>query len=132
MIRWKEYSAVLVFLAFVGAAVLAVVSGPTIGHTQDLAWHPAVNLSLKDPAEIRSKLHLHGKTIGDVHPTEAVFGQRFVSTKDGHEWIFDGEQWVPHDNTVDDYYKNLSTLKKTFTGQASACPAAPPGQLNAP
>jgi len=130
MIRWKMFSAVLVVLAFVGAAALALVSDPSIGQAvQDdwYQWHPAKNLSNHDPAEVKAKFKLRGKTKGDVHPTEAVFGQIFVNTGNGREWIYDGVQWVPHDSTVEAYYEYLETVDKTPPGQE--CKVTPPGQV---
>ena len=41
-------------------------------------------------------------------PAKALFGQRFFSKADNRTYIFDGIQWVPRDNTVDDYYASLS------------------------
>ena len=110
----------------IGAAAVLLVAGPRISLAQQEDWHPAENQSFKDPAEIRGKFHLRGKTRGNVFPTEAIFGQIFVNTKDGREWIFDGQQWVPHDNTVDAYYEYLKTVKKSLPGQQCS-PAAPQG-----
>ncbi len=115
MDRFKIYSAVLIVLSAVLSA--AVVSIPGVGHTDQPQWHPAKNISFDDPAEVRRKVSLRGKTKGSTHPAEAVFGQIFVNTQDGSEWIFDGEQWVPHDNTVDAYYEYLKTIDKTPPGQ---------------
>ncbi len=125
MDRLKTFSAVLIILTIVVvAASLLVVSSPGIGHTEQPQWHPAKNISFDDPAVVRSKVNLRGKTIGSEHPTEAVFGQIFVNTQDGREWIFDGGQWVPHDSTVDAYYEYLKTVDKTPPG-LECKPASP-------
>jgi hypothetical protein len=42
-------------------------------------------------------------------PANALFGQRFFSKADKRTYIYDGNQWVPHDKTVDDYYASQST-----------------------
>lgn len=38
-------------------------------------------------------------------PTNAVFGMIYINTTDNREYIYDGADWVPHDKTVDDFYK---------------------------
>ena len=32
----------------------------------------------------------------------------YFNTVNGREWIYDGARWVPHDETVDDFYKALA------------------------
>ena len=40
-------------------------------------------------------------------PKNAIFGQYYTDPT-GRKWIYDGAQWVPHDNTVEDYYAQLN------------------------
>ena len=116
MARWRICSVILIVLAVAATLALAGVSSArqNIGKdAQWYQWHPAENWSYKNPDTVKLKFKLSGKTIGSGHPTEAIFGQIFVDTRNGREWIFDGMQWVPHDDTVDDYYEFLDTVKKT-------------------
>lgn len=116
MDRWRIYSAILIVLAVAGTLAFAGVSSATQNIGKDAhwyKWYPAENWSYKDQGKVRLKFMSKGKTIGTGHPTEAIFGQIFVDTRNGREWIFDGMQWVPHDDTVDDYYEFLDTVKKT-------------------
>ena len=44
---------------------------------------------------------------------KTLVGQIYQDAATGREWIYDGAQWVPHDDTVDEYYEFLKTVKKT-------------------
>ena len=44
-------------------------------------------------------------------PTYAVFGMIYINTTDNREYIYDGAQWVPHDQTVDAYYQTITSRK---------------------
>lgn len=41
-------------------------------------------------------------------PAKALFGMKYKDTATGRVYIYDGANWVPYDNTVDDYYKALA------------------------
>ncbi len=45
----------------------------------------------------------HGKVRSETPPPKAVFGMIWNNTKSQRDYIFNGNEWVPHDNTVDDY-----------------------------
>ena len=119
MDRWRIYLAILILLAFAGTLAPAGVSSAkqkmSIGKDAHwYQWYPAENWSYKNQDKVRLKFASKGKTSGFAHPKEAIFGQIFIDTRNGREWIFDGMQWVPHDDTVDDYYAFLATFKKTL------------------
>jgi hypothetical protein len=118
MARWRTYSVILILLALVATLGFVDTSSAKQGNAkakdaQWYQWHPAENWSYKHEDKVRQKFNSKGKTSGTIFPSEAIFGQIFVDTSDGREWIFDGMQFVPHDDTVDDYYKFIATLKKT-------------------
>lgn len=116
MDRRRIYIAILILLAIAGTLGPAGVSSANQKVGKDAEWYqwyPAVNWSYKNPDTVKLKFKLKGKERGATHPKDAIFGQIFVDTRDGREWIFDGMQWVPHDETVDDYYDFLKTFKKT-------------------
>ena len=116
MARWRIYSVILIVLAVAATLALAGVSSAKQTISKDAKWyqwHPAENWSYRNPDKVMLKFQLKGKTTGATHPKEAIFGQVFLDTSNGREWIFDGMQWVPHDDTVDDYYEFLKTVKMT-------------------
>jgi predicted CxxxxCH...CXXCH cytochrome family protein len=60
--------------------------------------------------------------------------QLYFNTSNGREWIYDGARWVPHDATVDSYYKELAskgpegTLRAVQPGGAAlTVPFSPTG-----
>lgn len=56
-------------------------------------------------------LPLRGKPRLAAAPSNAVFGMIYINSADNREYIFDGAEWVPHDSTVDDYYRNKAGQK---------------------
>jgi len=52
-----------------------------------------------------------GKIVGTVAPAQAAFGMIFVNKQTGRQYIYDGAQWVPHDNTVDAFYAEQAKHK---------------------
>ncbi|GFO61727.1 hypothetical protein GMST_40520 [Geomonas silvestris] len=60
--------------------------------------------SLAKNAELGA-LPVKGKVSGTTAPQAAAFGMRWFNTTENRSYIFDGADWVPHDNTVDDFYK---------------------------
>jgi hypothetical protein len=55
------------------------------------------------PDEVKH-LPRRGRVRSETAPPKAVFGMIWNDAKSQREYIFDGNEWVPHDNTVDDYY----------------------------
>jgi predicted CxxxxCH...CXXCH cytochrome family protein len=56
-------------------------------------------------------LPLRGKLQEAAPPAKAVFGMIYRNTANGREYIYDGRRWVPHDATVDDFYRATSSKK---------------------
>ena len=52
-------------------------------------------------------------------PTYAVFGMIYINTSNNREYIYDGAQWVPHDQTVDGYYSSIDSRKAKLAVTAS-------------
>lgn len=92
-------------LAVAGAMSLLVVSA--------YAEHPGANscscpnagptTTHATPAEVKD-LPRKARVKSETAPPKAVFGMIWYDTKNQREFIYDGNDWVPHDNTVDDYY----------------------------
>lgn len=62
-----------------------------------------------------------GKLKLSVPPQKALFGMIYINSSDNREYIFDGVRFVPHDSTVDDFYKALPPEKKVSLTQAEVC-----------
>jgi len=61
-------------------------------------------------------LPLKGKLRLAEAPDKAVIGMIYFNTTDKTEYIFDGSQWVPHDKTVDDFYKTKPAKTVAYMG----------------
>ena len=59
-----------------------------------------------------SALPIKGKLVSAVAPKKAAFGMIWFNTTENREYIFDGTQWVPHDQTVDDFYNSQALITK--------------------
>ena len=53
-----------------------------------------------------------------AEPADARVGQVYFNTTDKREYIYNGQEWVPHDASIDTYVLKKSNITKT--------PAAPP------
>jgi hypothetical protein len=58
-----------------------------------------------------------------AEPTEATVGQVYFNTTDKREYIYNGEEWVPHDASIDTY-----VLKKHRKSKVSKDPAPVNGE----
>jgi hypothetical protein len=63
---------------------------------------PAPATTLATGAEIDS-LPASGKLVSPTAPPKAVFGMIWIDSTTNQEYIFDGNGWVPHDQSVDSY-----------------------------
>jgi hypothetical protein len=70
--------------------------------------------ALAKPNEVKN-LPRRGKVRSVTPPQKAVFGMIWNDTKANREYIFDGNEWVPHDNTVDLHYASKKA-KSSNTG----------------
>lgn len=65
----------------------------------------------KDVSVLDSTASADGKPAGPAKaPKKALFGQHYKEPTTGRTWIFDGANWVPRDNTVEDYYNQLAAV----------------------
>lgn len=62
------------------------------------------NTTMAKGSEVNA-LPVKGKLISTTAPLKAVFGMIWVNSVENREYIFDGAQWVPHDQSVGDFYK---------------------------
>ncbi len=60
-------------------------------------------------------------TKSSTPPAKAAFGMKYKDTATGRVFIYDGANWVPYDNTVDDYYKALAAKKSVALVQDEVC-----------
>ena len=84
----------------------------------------AVSSSTAAPASVKS-LPKRGKQRLAAAPAYAVFGMIYINTTNNREYIYDGAQWVPHDQTVEDYYKAMDS-KRAMLPASEVFPTGPP------
>jgi hypothetical protein len=70
-----------------------------------------VNSPAQTTAAPVKALPKRGKQKLAAAPAYAVFGMIYVNTTENREYIYDGAQWVPHDQTVDAYYETIASRK---------------------
>jgi hypothetical protein len=56
----------------------------------------------------------------DAFPSRAAFGELRTSPTTGSEYIFDGAEWVPHDDTVEAYYEASDLLRNSAASRSKA------------
>ena len=71
-----------------------------------------VNIPTQAAAVKEKPLPQRGKQKLAVAPTYAVFGMIYIDTASNREYIYDGSQWVPHDQTVEEYYQVVDSRMK--------------------
>ena len=62
----------------------------------------------------------------DAFPARAGFGELRTSPATGREYIFDGAEWVPHDDTVEVYYEASDLLRASAASRSKAVVSAAP------
>ncbi len=92
-------------LAMTGAMSLLAVAAYAEHPGETSCSCPNVNPATTHatPDEVKD-LPRHGRVRSETAPPKALFGMIWNDTKSQREYIFDGNEWVPHDNSVDDYY----------------------------
>lgn len=90
-------------IAMIGAASLMIIA--SCGDESMSPQGSTTNsTTVAKGAEVNS-LPRSGKQVATVAPPKAVFGMIWVNSVENREYIFDGSQWVPHDQSVGDFYK---------------------------
>jgi hypothetical protein len=112
MIRRHLYSAGRNAVILFGAAIFPLVCG--CGNNSSSQQGAAVTTS-----SAKEALPAHGKLKQATPPTKAVFGMIYINTTNNLEYIYDGNEWVPHSNAVDSYYKT-KPLPQTVSKAASS------------
>lgn len=98
MIRWLLSSAVRTAVILSGAAVFPLVCG--CGNNSTSQQGAAATTS-----SLKEGLPAHGKLKQASPPSKAAFGMIYINTTDNREYIYDGNEWVPHSSAVDSFYK---------------------------
>ena len=62
-----------------------------------------------------------------AEPAEGKVGQVYFNTTDKREYIYNGQEWVPHDASIDTY-----VLKKSIIVTSPTAPAAASGGSSQP
>ncbi len=92
-------------------------AGPADG--QSATTLGKVTTRVATSAEV-SALPARGKQKLSAPPAVAVFGMIYIDANTGKEYIFDGNSWVPHDNTVDSFYAARKAESAAKTGAKTA------------
>jgi hypothetical protein len=58
---------------------------------------------------------------GSAAPAKAAFGMKYRDSATNRVFIYDGADWVPYDNTVDEYYKTKASQKTVALVQDEVC-----------
>ena len=105
MICWHMYPVVRNVLILSVASGLLLVSGCDEHYFSSRG--PAASNTPQSLAngETPTPLPPRGKQRLATAPNNALFGMIYINTTDNREYIYDGADWVPHDKTVDEFYK---------------------------
>ena len=114
MIHWRTYSGVrkVLIIIMMGVAAFLIVS--IYGYMQGPLEAVAKNLGMKNDLPLRGKLRQ------PAAPKNAVFGMIYINTRDNREYIFDGAQWVPHDYTVDEFYRQKEKIQSQIANDLAS------------
>ena len=104
MIGYCSYFRWWSFLALIALSVFLLVSG-----CGDESQSPQGTANSAINAAATKNLPLHGKVRLGKAPANPVFGMIWIDTTKNREYIYDGAQWVPHDQSVDAYYKSIAS-----------------------
>jgi hypothetical protein len=111
-------------LALIGAVSLMIIA--SCGDPSMSPQGSTTNGTTLAKGEDVSALPRSGRLTAAVAPSKAVFGMIWVNTAENREYIFDGADWAPHDQSVDAFYaaKNLkakNTAKTVALTQDEVC-----------
>jgi len=109
MIGRHQCSSVRSFLSLIAVVALLLIPGC---YEDELS---SQGTTVKNPPQTTAApvkaLPQRGKQRLAAAPTSAAFGMIYINTTNNREYIYDGAQWVPHDQTVDDYYSSTDSRK---------------------
>ncbi|WP_224981152.1 CxxxxCH/CxxCH domain c-type cytochrome [Geomonas agri] len=103
-------------LGLIGAASLMIIASCGDSSTPAQTAESNQQTVVAKGAEVNT-LPSKGKVTAAVAPAKAVFGMIWINTAENREYIFDGADWVPHDQSVDEFYaaKALETKNAAKT-----------------
>jgi predicted CxxxxCH...CXXCH cytochrome family protein len=110
MIGYGSYFRWGSFLALIAVSAFLLVSG-----CGDESQSPQVTATGASNVAATKTLPLHGKVRLASAPANPVFGMIWIDTTKSREYIYDGAQWVPHDSSVDAFYKTIAVSKITLS-----------------
>ncbi len=114
----KERNSLRNVVCFIGVLSLMLASG--CGNNPSTQQGSASGVSSTQEA-----LPARGKVSSASPPAKAVFGMIYINTTDKREYIFDGNDWVPHSKDVDSFYKTkpepLAVVKTYGYTAADSC-----------
>ena len=120
--KHQPVSLVRVVLAGLAATSLLTLSGCGDGSApSSLLGAAGTNTPQTQVAANANALPARGKVRAAVAPAKAVFGMIWVDTTKGREYIYDGEQWVPHDQSVTEFYQSQIARVALSMVQTDVC-----------
>lgn len=124
MVRRPLSSRVCIVLALI--AMSAFLFGPGCYDEELSVRGSTANTTVPASPGGVTPLPSRGKPRLAAAPKNAVFGMIYINTVDGREYIYDGAEWVPHDQTVDDYYRLKDAEKSPRSLAPAVFPTGPP------
>lgn len=112
MVNLRLHSGVRKVLTFIGVAAFLIVC--IYGYMQSPLEAVARNSAGKNDLPLRGKLKQSNA------PKDAVFGMIYINTRENREYIFDGALWVPHDSSVDEFYRGKEKLQSQIANDLAS------------
>ena len=107
MVHWRLCTAVGSVLSLF--AVVALLLIPGCYEEEVSSKGSTVQNPTQATAASAKALPKRGKQKLAAAPVSAAFGMIYINTTTNREYIYDGAQWVPHDQTVGEYYRSLDS-----------------------
>jgi len=116
MIRCERFPQGGSFIAITALSVFLLVSG-----CGDESQSPQGTETSASNAAAAKTLPLRGKVILAKAPAKAVLGMIWIDSTKNREYIYDGAQWVPHDQSVEAFYKSIAPPVTESMTQDEVC-----------
>lgn len=124
MIIDRRPSAIRNVLTLISVLITLFVSACGTRATNDAVTQGSPTNNSNEALDSNSTPPQDGKQRLPAPPQNALLGLVYINTIDNREWIYDGRQWVPHDSSVDEYYRGLQA-NTVLSMQMKVLPAVP-------
>lgn len=107
--------------AWIGAAGLLLVLGCAYEAGEDPSSSQTSASKTAVEAVDVSSFPKRGKVSLPIAPKKGLFGQIYINTTENREYIYDGADWVPHDDGVEEYYARKGKGRSLALEQSEVC-----------